>query len=162
MEEPLIFPVTGPNQGPNYKGLTLSKRTNNSKADSKSFKRPGWLSKDRFKYVTNTVMNAVKNDATVDAVQFAKALYSAKYKADLNEDSVNRIINFVQRSSGSKIETVELKTNLGIVGDKTRTTTTTPMVKDVPERRAGVFGFSFVDKGKKGDGAGTDDEDVSD
>lgn len=160
MEEPLIFPVKGPNQGPNNKSPVLSKNNKDDKTNSKKPKRPGWLSKDKFKYVTNNVMKAVKSDVTIDVVDFAKALYLSKYKTDLNEDSVNRIINFVQKSSGSKTETIELKTDLGIVGDKTRTTTTTPMVKDVPERRSNRFIFGFGDKGKKGDGKGADDEDV--
>lgn len=160
-EEPLIFPDRGPNQGPKNDRPVLSKRNNNSKTNSKKSKKPGWLSKDKFKYVTNNIMKAVKNDVTVDVVQFAKALYLSKYKTDLNEDSVNRIINFVQKSSGSKTETIEYRTNLGIVGDKTQTTTVTPMVKDVPERRPNRFGFGFGDKGKKGDGTGSDDEDVS-
>lgn len=161
MEEPLIFPAKGPNLGPNNNNSPVSsKNTSNDKTFSKKPKRPGWLSKDKFKFVTNNVMKAVKNDVTIDIVEFAKALYLSKYKTDLNEDSVNRIINFVQKSSGSKTETIEVKTNLGIVGDKTRITTTTPMVEDVPEKRSSRFNFGFGGKGKKGDGIGADDEDV--
>jgi hypothetical protein len=160
MEEPLIFPALGPNQGPNNNNPVLSKNNKDNKTSSKKPKRPGWLSKDKFKFVTNNVLKAVKSDVAIDVVEFAKALYLSKYKTDLNEDSVNRIINFVQKSSGSKTETIEVKTNLGIVGDKTSTTTKTPMVEDVPERRSGRFGFGLGDKGKKGDGKGADDEDA--
>merc|ERR1712084_183635 len=115
-EGPLIFPVNkpeGPNNNSNFNNSNSSKKKQSS-TDKK--KKPGWLSKSRFNYLSKTALQAVKNDATVDLLEFAKTLYQIKYKSELNEDSLRRIVNFVQRNSGYVSETQKIQTNLGIVG----------------------------------------------